>query len=776
MRSKKIITIIIFLVAIGIGLSIFCCVRNKKKNVNGETLVKHEACDFTRYEWIKLLCEKVGVTDYQNKTPYFDDVAADNEYFNYIQAAVEWEVIEDGEKFYGDYCVSGEFVAMTTMKSISKEKMEIYLESDEEVTDKKYLEVAEEVGLVSKEDLDKCYALIEAQMVLEKLDGLIFGTFWKEDYEKIEFAENVTEIFPEEIISINEDCSEIKVSEVLLDELEEGQTVIFDYGNTGLKCARKITQINTDGTLVMGDDVAMEDAFETLVVSDVNELTFEDIANYYGVTVNEGEGFEATKVFDKEIKSKGFKINLEIDDKNELSVKITDNASGCWFKIPLIIILKEDVECDIEIDVDEINVGAQVNYKVLGGLKSADVAIESHANVSGGILGFDEEKKIALYETVTPIGNGYVGVDIGVYLVLTAEGSIRFEVEMPMEASINYQKGKGIKDHSFDIDVENPVIEGDCTAGVSVQFEPTLVILMVINVVDVQTDVGIGAHANVKNRPGDQTCTDISVYYPTFSISICGDDEADTLLGAFGVSAGWEIIDEDNAPFKMNLHHEILKNGKMQFVYECTYEEGSEDAEIETEGEIETETGALENPDIQIDANLIDLSEAYGEKYMVSIGAEPFYYLEEVTEFGHPIGINVIETEEGYMIQGDVFFYDYITEFPIGLSKGDEIVSKSGNKYEVDRIMNEGMYYILKGGLWGDATVENSNLLQRATTLVIVEGTEVSGVYMLGHAKIIEDVCVIIPYNTIMEESLRNNIIDKFYMYDKTGNISLWLR
>lgn len=689
--KKKIVTLIaiILIVVMGAAISVFYCTRNGEKEANSNSLAKHEGCDFTRFEWIKLLCEKVGVTDYECEIPYFVDVTKDSEYFNYVQAAVEWELLEDEELFYGDYCVDGEFVAMSAMKTISKEKMEIYLDSDEEITDKKILEVALKLDLVSEEKLDKCYSMIEAQMVIEKLENLYFGLFWKEDYEKIEFLENVTEIFEEEIMEINEDASEIVVSKALVEKLHEGNVVIFDYGNTGLKCARKVTKIEEGGTVFLDDDVAMEDVFETLVVSDVNEMTFADIANYYGVEVQEEGNFVNTKIFDKKNNSNGFKINLEINSDNELSVKIIDNETGYWFEIPLDITLENGVECEVEVDVDKINVGAQVNYKLFSGLKSADVAVETQAKISAIIQGFDVEKKIPLYETVTPIGNGYVGVDIGVYLVLTAEGTIRFEAEIPIEASVNYQKDKGFKNHSFNIDVEKPLIECDCTASASVQLEPTMVVLMLINVADVQMDVGIGAHANVKIRPGFRTCTDISVYYPTFRVSFCGDDDADTLLGLLGVSAEWDIITEDNSPYKMKLHHEILKDGKNQFVDKCTYEEGEEETEVETENEtqskseniseseVERETETVNEVETTIDTmieneNMIDFSQAYGRRYVV------WFYGSSLSESSD---------KNGWILQGNAMLYDYVQSFPRVLPTWNvsEIEGTTGTIYKVSR-------------------------------------------------------------------------------------------
>ena len=125
MRKKKIVALIVvaLLLVIGAVVAIVCIVKKGK-----DTELKEG--DFTRYEWIKLLCEKVGVTDYESEISYFEDVTKGNEYFNYLQSAVEWEVLEDDKKFNGEYGATGEFIAMTAIKTISKEKMEIYLESE----------------------------------------------------------------------------------------------------------------------------------------------------------------------------------------------------------------------------------------------------------------------------------------------------------------------------------------------------------------------------------------------------------------------------------------------------------------------------------------------------------------------------------------------------------------------------------------------------------------------------------------------------------------------
>ena len=212
MNRKKQIMIIatICVVVITMIIVAVCCVRKGNKKVNSENLVKHEGCDFTRAEWLELLCEKVGVEDYENN--------------DCVQSAVEWGIISEEEKLYGEYCVSGEFVALTTMKSVGEEKVSMYLETSEKITDEIYLQAALDLGIISEEEKYKCFSLEDAQRVLNKYDDVYFSAFWKDNYEHIEFKENALEIFEEEILDINEECSEMVVAEHLLEDISEGQS------------------------------------------------------------------------------------------------------------------------------------------------------------------------------------------------------------------------------------------------------------------------------------------------------------------------------------------------------------------------------------------------------------------------------------------------------------------------------------------------------------------------------------------------------------------------
>ncbi len=384
----------------------------------------------------------------------------------------------------------------------------------------------------------------------------------------------------------------VDVTTDMLDSISEGSIIVFEDGNTGMKYARKVVRKNESGTVELSDDVKLEEALESLVVSDIDELTFEDIVEYYdveeantkkntGTYGNIDSYIETTKKFSNEIKSEGYVISLSKDeDSNKLLVEIEDNATGKSTEINTNVKIDKDANCSLEIDIEEIYIGAQAKYTLFGGLEYVDVTVGAVSTITGTIAAFETEKTIPLFKTPVPLGNGIVGVDIEISLVIAADGSISFVAEIPVEASVSYEKGKSIKKPTYDIDIEDPHFEGNCSASASLRLEPTLVILSCVDVVDVQAEMGITASAELRNQPNMQICGDIKVACPIFTVSVCGDEDADTLLGALGVSKEWEIVTAEKAPKKMNMHFEILPGGELQMVDKCTYTEDKSSVEV----------------------------------------------------------------------------------------------------------------------------------------------------------------------------------------------------
>lgn len=565
----------------------------------------------TRYEWIEMLTEQMGLQECTTETPYFTDVVSDNPYFACIQSAAEQDIIESSTAFDGEDSATGKFIALTAMKTIGESKFRICFGTDEVVTDDTYMEFALEHGLIEKEKLKKDFTREECEQVLETLKNLYFSEFWKDDYSNVVYQDGVIELSPEDVLRGNIDGSEITVTDDMINSCKAGNIVVFTQETTGLKLARKITGTDSDGTLTLGD-VELNEIVETLTVSDITEVTFDDIVNYYGLDENINASnnliFQQndtnvidTAVFSREINSKGYKLSVSTQGEDEercIAIQITENATGISYTFPISDKVKRDDEYSVEIDIDKICIGAQIDYSLLGGLNYAEAAVDAHATFKSEIKA-EEEKKILLFKTPVPLGNGIIGADIQIYLVLSVDGSISFEAELPLEASVSYEKNRGLRNIKNDFSVEAPMIEVDCNAGAGLRVEPVLMVLGCPNVMDMEFDIGVSAEAKVITRPNSQICADVSISFPVMTVSVCDDDDIDTIIGDLGIEAEWEIITSDDAPIKRGLHYELGPGERAGFVKECTYVKPEENAP-----ETVPEENALET--VQGETSLLD--------------------------------------------------------------------------------------------------------------------------------------------------------------------------
>ena len=83
MKNKKIMAIVAaVIVVLLLGVILFL---NRHKNT--ENII-------TRYEWLEMLCEQTGMEQGDLKDPAFEDVEKTDEYYSYVQAAENWELLD----------------------------------------------------------------------------------------------------------------------------------------------------------------------------------------------------------------------------------------------------------------------------------------------------------------------------------------------------------------------------------------------------------------------------------------------------------------------------------------------------------------------------------------------------------------------------------------------------------------------------------------------------------------------------------------------------------
>ncbi len=563
MKKKIIIGVsatVIVIAAIAAG--VITGVSSKKKSSNDinvsckAAVTKNE--DITCYDWLKKLCNKMGV-----------------EADDYRKSAKEYGYITDSDEFSNDDIASGGFMALTSMRAMSEGKMQIYLGTDDAISDNTNIELAINNNLIAEDSLDRGFSDQEADGILDKFDDLYYGEFWPEDIENVSYKENISQLQFFDIKDYKEDENIIYIDESAAKNLKKGDTFVFDY--MGEKIAKKIVEDMGNGTFSL-EDPEIDEVFNTLIVSDSASIGIDDIISYYGldnVKVSAGKPVTMlTADVSGNIHSKGFSIEAAVNDDNELEVTLTDNDTEAEYELP--IKQKLNKKCEnfaIKWDVNNINVGAQVKYTLKSGLKYASVGVDIDSEISGeiGVEG-DFSDGILLCQTPALIGSNLVAVNVALYIVPAVDGSVNLKVEVPYYAGVSYEKGKGVNGTMGLRSSMQTSIEAEGTMGLYFRTAPMLVTMKSIPLLDAELDIGAEAEATRTGRPNGQICSDVNVKCPVFIIGV-GDESVKyknkkSLLCTMDISKSCEFTSFARSK---SLHYERLADGTKQFVKECTY-------------------------------------------------------------------------------------------------------------------------------------------------------------------------------------------------------------
>lgn len=564
-------------IAVGIliiGLIIFTVVYNAQKtDENG----------ISRFDWIQMLTEEFGISEYSVEEPYYKDVNADNPYFSSIQSAYEWNIVEQESSFRGEESADGKFIALTAMKAIGKYKIMIYMGLTDEPDEQDYLKLAIEEGLVSKEQLDKAVSEEDSRIILERASELYLSGLWKKDVAELQYRDNVREIERTNIQSINEDQTRIILSDDLTETLNAGDIIVFEEQETEQKSAKEVVSFRSDGSIEL-TDTSLDKVADSLIMSDMAEVRFEDILAYYNIsdrnlTYNNIGKYDAklVKHIDKSVQGDGFAIYLKTEE-GKLLVELTDNNSGRTYKLSVNEKMNDEDSVEAKINIKNIGVGVQAFWTAEEGMEYTDVQVNADIEYASEISVEGEEIKIPLVKTPLYFGNGIAGVDIEFFLVLSAEGTISVEAGLPVKTAIAYEKGGGLRKHSVTCKYPEASVAISCTAELTIDVIPTIKILC-WDALELGLDAGVSAEAEIESHLNSNivSCADVNIALPILAVSVSLGDDAEKIFKEFSQGkfsgAEWEIFTEDNAPFKKEAHCEVYTDKSFKFVKECTYDE-----------------------------------------------------------------------------------------------------------------------------------------------------------------------------------------------------------
>lgn len=677
MKNKKIMAIVAaVIVVLLLGVILFL---NRHKNT--ENII-------TRYEWLEMLCEQTGMEQGDLKDPAFEDVEKTDEYYSYVQAAVNWGLLDSGKKFSGDKNASGEFAALTTMKAFGEKKVQIYLNTDQKISDEQYIQLALELGLLSKKELKKSYDVSEdrAREILEKYQELYYGELWPEDYEETHYRENVIELATGDILWGDEDGTELIVTSSICENLSAGDIVVFDRGKEG-KIARRVEHIGDDDRLSLSDNVELGEIFESYLMYATETVDFDDIVSYYNLSPEEArtEGYVMTVATESGTTNvAGFKVEIKTeDDKGENKVHIKISRNGVAYEL-CSRSTKAAENLDIEVNVEDINVKASADLRGIS-LQESEVHVDTTLDVKGSIS-MEEEERFELFTIPVKFLGGAVSTDVEIYLVVGVEGNISLQAEFPVSGGMRYEKGNGICYNTTPIHPRNATLEAECTVQFMGVIEPVLRV-MSFDIADLEVESGLQLEYKVKQHP-QMICTEKSLALPIVTIKVSGDDKKETLVGEqLGLSAEWEVIPADKAPIQKKQHWEEIPGQGKKAVEECTYNEFVSKAQ-------KREKGNLHYGRAHRRGNNENLNSQTNENQNVNINRNPNTDKRLAPLFGKDIPAyffvqEIIDNGEDYTIRGDVYVRDYIEKESFdALQPGDIVTSLQGETYVVKSIGN----------------------------------------------------------------------------------------
>mgnify|MGYP000367510914 FL=1 len=166
------------------------------------------------------------------------------------------------------------------MRAMGEGKMQIYLGTDDAISDNTNIELAINNNLIAEDSLDRGFSDQELIGILDKFDDLYYGEFWPEDIENVSYKENISQLQFFDIKDYKEDENIIYIDESAAKNLKKGDTFVFDY--MGEKIAKKIVEDMGNGTFSL-EDPEIDEVFNTFIVSDSASIGIDDIISYYGL-------------------------------------------------------------------------------------------------------------------------------------------------------------------------------------------------------------------------------------------------------------------------------------------------------------------------------------------------------------------------------------------------------------------------------------------------------------------------------------------------------------
>ena len=481
--------------------------------------------------------------------------------------------LPDGYKD-GDYA-DAKLIAVTAFETIDAHKLRRVI-GDTELTDKEYCKLADDYELLSaKKD---GYTSADCEKILERYNEIYFDDLWLDDYCETEYKENVKHV--EALAAAQENEADGTVRFDGNPDLSQGDVLVYK-DDLGFMHTGRVDAIGEDGSCQLSEP-AIEDVINSVEVSDIREISYQDIyANntaYPADAVISDSGkshggssgaymhamHNENKVLSYSNTSAGLQFTVEAEE-DELTVTMRNKDTGEEVKYKSDIELGDGASGSLDVDLSDIEVAADMTYFTFQkGEKYAEYRLQMDSTVTGSLsLATDDDAlKIPLFETTVPFEGGFVRLDFGVYLQLTAEGTYEITATLPMNICVRHDKTDGLrmlKGQAADSSIEQS-LQGE--AMLSANAEARLWVFFLWDLLGAEVKAGAVGTAQIIERDDGMICKDISVDFPVIKGSAY-------LSGLFSQAEKEFDIYSGNTVW--NYHSEYIPGVRDGRVPECSY-------------------------------------------------------------------------------------------------------------------------------------------------------------------------------------------------------------
>lgn len=517
----------------------------------------------TKEEWIGLLGDKFGYTDYESSKEFYEDVKPDNAYFKEIQACAEWEILPEKGKLEPDEKVDWRYAIETSVRAIGIEKLN---QSDAglKVSEENLIDFfVNEIAQIPNSSLDKKISAENAAQILEYAYDYGTNLQLAERFE-YSYNEGVSEVDPD-AVTLTGDGTTAKINDG--SSYKEGDVIYVKPSENEPAYAIKVNSVN--GDMINYTLAGMEDVYEELQIAGTFDAQIISVTPAEGVTIEEPVAAEEPEEdTDEETSSKGNPLSNYVMScigySNGMSDKGTELAKveGEDYKVSagkdgIRMSATPDSGVELSIDITKIRVTTDVDFGLIKGLKKADVQVSFQDKVQAKLSGA-KSKQINLGSVKVALGPTPFTADFDVLLNLGADGEMSLTYQSSVAGKVNYVKGRGL---SKSVDVKNPSF--DFHAEVTVTVEPAIKAELsclggaITNIKVISGVVG-AATVDVDLLGEEPACTDLKLWVPlrwAVNEDWCLIAAAGDLVHA-NLRVSNDVWGEENSPIQEHFHWE----------------------------------------------------------------------------------------------------------------------------------------------------------------------------------------------------------------------------